>query len=142
MDLTRHLKISGTEAIKLVLDGGEVFDAHGAKYAIDKECGTLWYESPFYRTELDRTFNHVLKNEWYVPRPFDVRQSMRDSPNEWVGAYMFGGTWYKVGFDNKHMVVVETRLVNSVPVDWAHPVVEDSIKSNVDACVPIQEARR
>ncbi|WP_270813982.1 hypothetical protein [Exiguobacterium sp. CinTr1] len=143
MDLTKHKKISGIEAIKLILDSGEVFDAHGAKYYIDQEHKTLWYASPFYRTELDRTFNHVLSNEWYVPKPFDVRQAMRENPDEWVGKFRDDiGAWYKVGFDSKQFRAISVGLKSNLSVAHRQGYGTELVYDyDLDRCVPLHEER-
>ncbi len=29
----------------------------------------------------------ICNQDWYIPKPFDVRQAMLERPNEWVGKY-------------------------------------------------------
>lgn len=140
MDLKRHQKINGLEAIKIWTKGGVVYDAHGAKYAIDKEDGFLWYASPFHRCGYDRSFNEIVKNDWYVPKPFDVRKAMINRPNEWVGAWKSPtGEWRKLGLNYQFLEVVETKLSLDLPVDMAYCGTGHPTAEQLENCIPIED---
>lgn len=140
MNLAIHQKISGLEAIKIWTNGGFVYDAHGAKYAIDKEDGFLWYTSPFYRCGYDRTFNEIIKNDWYIPKPFDVRQAMLDRPNEWVAAFNLGGVWMKLGFDEEQMMAVEGPFDYEGKANMSESAsVGPNWRIHLDKCIPIED---
>ena len=138
MNLAIHQKINGLEAIKIWTNGGFVYDAHGAKYAIDKEDGLLWYTSPFYRCGYDRTFNEIIKNDWYIKKPFDVRQAMRDKPDEWVGIVEKpNGGYLKIGFDSKRFrAVAAYDEYEGKPSDQRGVMLIDS--SYLDNCEDIE----
>jgi len=130
MDLSKFEKISGREALRRLADGEKVYtDEHEFIEPNHHErCEIRWF--------------FMGEGEFYIPKPFDVRQAMRDRPNEWVGAFKPAvGSWMKVGF-NELCFTVEVR-----------PLIEDgnylpshgsnggygATESQLNKCVPIED---
>ena len=146
MNLDRYEKIDGREALRRLVDGLSVFEKNGAEFSYDFETNeTIWVRKDGKKfigngNAYPITLEAIVGGPWYIPKPFDVRQTMIDRPNEWVGAIEHGGHWFKVGFDLKRMAVVSTILKNDVPVLGHHPVVSDAFVLRLDDCIPIEDA--
>ena len=146
MNLDRYEKIDGREAFRQMLDGKEVLDCTGIPYKLEND--KLCY-SPKVRDFIMSgfTLHDVLIRDWYVPKPFDVRQAMLDRPNEWVGKYSVQDEektiWYYVGFDSKNFCALRMKKRNKYgmkePVKWNGGNVVFAIDDDLDACIPIED---
>ena len=141
MNLDKYEEISGLEAIKQLLDGKEVYTSKGEKYYLDLEINRLCYVlGPMYGESFSvTTVNDVLRDKWYIPKPFDVRQAMLDRPNEWVGAFESNGYWWKVGLDMNFIQAVVARYDVSTPVDFSERYVNAIDGLNLKTCIPIED---
>lgn len=138
MNLDKYEKIDGREALKLLLDGKTVLNSFNETHLLDGDRLVFIRKSGAYETVNDG-LKQILETTWYVPKPFDVRQAMIDRPNEWVGAFEFNGSWYKVGFDSNYMVAVETGFKNNVPVMY-HNEFNDNVEAILlNTCIPIED---
>lgn len=139
MDLTKYEKIDGREALDRMEKGEEVYDRSGIRFR--KIFGEIRYtalDGGFRATNM--SMNHFLFDEdWYIPKPFDVRQAMRDKPDKWVGKYEMNSFWYKVGFDTKNFMAVDTRLLNDVPTSFDLGEVDHVLSAELDACIPLED---
>lgn len=137
MDLTKYEKIDGREALDRMEKGEEVYDRSGIRFR--KIFGEIRYtalDGGFRATSM--SMNHFLFDEdWYIPKPFDVRQAMRDKPNQWVGLYVTDDRKkYKVGFNPKRFTVVFTEFESEVKPDVCGRV---PLTSELDDCIPIED---
>lgn len=145
MNLDRYEKIDGREALKRLLDGERIYLDCGCSY----ELGKANYPSvKRFRDERDTgiydwdsqqplTLNDLCGQDWYIPKPFDVRQAMLDRPNEWVGAYKnFEGKWFKVGFDTASMNAVVEQIEWDGNPFWQHGRARPSV---LNECIPIED---
>lgn len=145
MNLDRYEKIDGREALRRLADGETIYDSYGTRYEIVHK--PVFDEVGLYYTTKDGgnaksriEVSVVLSNKWYIPKPFDVRQAMLDRPNEWVGAYEFSGSWFKVGFDSNHMVAIETGFKNDVSVMYHNEFADHVEAILLNTCIPIEDA--
>lgn len=123
MDETKYEKIEGgfLEALTLMKKGETVYDHHFQEYVLS-EFNRLLFVDPkgVFRQTLGR-FNELSCRSWYIKKPFDVRQAMRDKPDEWVAAYKnFEGKWFKIGFDSESMNAVVEQLEWDGAPFWQH----------------------
>lgn len=139
MNLDRYEKIDGREALDRMEKGEEVYDRSGIKFRkIFGEIRYMTMDGAFKATNM--SMNHFLFDEdWYIPKPFDVRQAMLDRPNEWVGAFEFEGAWYKVGFDTVQFMSVSAPINGSESVDERIYGVTRVVRDSLDACIPIED---
>ena len=142
MNLDRYEKIDGREALKRLADGEYVFMElinETVKLKLTEDglrCDVAGYENQVTYW----TFNQIYTSGGlYIPKPFDVRQAMLDRPNEWVGAYEFSGSWFKVGFDSNHMVAIETGFKNDVPVMYHNEFADHVEAILLNTCIPIED---
>ena len=139
MDMTRYEQVTSFDALRMLADGKKLYASPDYGYYVDKETGKLWSFAGDYAGEVHDQFNNVMMMNLFVKKPFDVRQAMRDKPDEWVGAYEMNSFWYKVGFDTKNFMAVDTRLFNDVPTSFALGEVDQALSSELDACIPLDE---
>ena len=143
MDLTKYEKIDGREALRRLANGEKIIRETGSPYFISDEGRFVCDNAAIYRPHvIDLTLDEILNEcEWYIPKPFDVRQAMRDRPNEWVGKFPTGsGVWYKVGFDNYTMQAVEATIYSELAPIYAPKSGVTSLRVNaLDACIPIED---
>ena len=137
MDMTRYEQIYGRDVLDALMRGERIYNASGIEYYFDE---LLWSNAGGMSGTIDTPFNRLVNDIWYIKKPFDVRQAMRDKPDEWVGAFEVHGRWRKVGFDTKNFKAVETRLFNSdIPTSFDLAEVDYLISSELDACIPLDE---
>ena len=137
MDMTRYEKITGVDVVNHLLSGKHIFNSRGLEYHCEE--GMLWSCGDGLCGTVRTPFNELTSRDWYIKKPFDVRQAMRDKPDEWVGAYEMNSFWYKVGFDTKNFMAVDTRVFTDVPTSFALGEVDQALSSELDACIPLDE---
>lgn len=143
MDMTRYEKITGREALKRLADGEKVIRETGSSYFVCSEgrfvCDNVVLGGP---RVTDLTLDEILNEcDWYIKKPFDVRQAMRDKPDEWVAAFKTSeNDWVKVGFDTSEFTVVGLELSNDAPLNAAHDYFKVCVYgTDLDACIPLDE---
>lgn len=140
MNLDKFEKIDGREVLKRLLEGNVLYGLAGMEYKLSDEGQLLFFN--YMNDEWEQSemgFNKIINYGLYIPKPFDVRQAMLDRPNEWVGAFEFSDSWYKVGFDSNYMVAIETGFKNDVPVMY-HNEFNDSVEALLlNICIPIED---
>lgn len=142
MNLDRYEKIDGRAALKRLAEGEKVIRETGSPYFINEEGRFVCDNAAIYRPHVtDLTLNEILKEcDWYVPKPFDVRQAMLDRPNEWVGAYTnYEDKWFKVGFDVKRMRPVRSFMNSEAKVNLHDGRVFVIELEDLDFCLPIED---
>lgn len=88
------------------------------------------------------TIDRILRRDWYIPKPFDVRQAMLDRPNEWVGAFLRNdGEWMLIGFDTHAFEATSTPFANlkldvTPQDDYACRMLSAIY---IDKCIPIED---
>lgn len=125
MDKSRFTEVKGIEALKILIDGGELTNGGGVVYRLSEElglhyshtCDGGWSISSYTLTEV------VAERTWYVPKPFDIRDAALEKPNEWVGAYyeQQSRVLYKVGFDKELMQLIEAEYDNPFDCLYRRP---------------------
>lgn len=139
MNLDRCQKIKGGfhEALKLMENDVTVYDEYGRGYVLGAFRQLRFVDSKGELMESHSRFNELLNRDWYIPKPFDVRQAMLDRPNEWVGAYKnFEGKWFKVGFDTASMNAVVEQIEWDGNPFWQHGRARPSV---LNECIPIED---
>lgn len=123
MDETKYEKVEGgfLGALELMKKGETVYDEHGRGYVLN-DLNELHYinsEGDFMESNL--RFNPLTQQDWYKNKTFDVRQAMRERPDEWVAAYKTKmETWVKLGFDTDSMNAVFTKIECDTPPFFQH----------------------
>lgn len=143
IDLDDFEPIKAKEAIKRLLDGKKIFDKHGNTYYINEEMETMWYKNENTDHEDYTSLTQMLLQEWYIPKPFNVRKTLVKNPNKWVAAYLGQECphWFKVGFDLQTMSVCTLPLkekgdVGSKYVDYPDDV---SMEAILDLCIDLND---
>ena len=141
MDMTRYEQVTSFEALRLLADGKKLYASPDYGYYVDKETGKLWSFAGDYAGVVHDQFNNVMMMNLFIKKPFDVRQAMRDKPDEWVGKFRNGeGVWYKTGFDSDAMQAVEANYIFNGPPKYAPSSGVTSLRFNaLDACIPLDE---
>lgn len=138
MNLDRYEKIDGREALRRLADGGTILDGSNHLYLLNWTNFVVRRESGAYETVNDG-LKQILEKDWYIPNPFDVRQAMRDRPNEWVGKFKEDSEWWAVGFDSTHFNVVAKQLNKHLPVDTTLGGMTFPSPEDLNACIPIED---
>ena len=141
MDVRRMEKISGLEALKKIGEEVTIYDAEGLGYFYDPN-GIFYrrHNKKFKTDNVDMLIAEIASKEWYVRKPFDIREEMLARPYEWVGAYKTEkGTWFRVGFDMKSMVAVKTNLPYLHVADIGDVGITSMTESDFDKCIPIED---
>lgn len=138
MNQAKFEKIDGREALKRLADGETILDGSNRRYLLNWMNLVVRRESGAYETVNDG-LKQILEKTWYVPKPFDVRQAMRDRPNEWVGAFEAKGDWYKVGFDESGFVALYCNHGLHRELRYTERNVYMVTKAQLDACIPIED---
>lgn len=139
MDETKYEKIDGgfIEAITLMRQGKIVTDYHGVDYLIRAD-EKLYFLNNGVQTISRADYNGLVVANWYIKKPFDVRQAMRDKPNEWVGAVIKSDSkLYKVGFDTDYFLPVQAPFN-----DTGDPMFiryDRATKASLDNCIAIED---
>lgn len=146
MDMKRFTEIGGREALERLTNGLDIYNNVGVKIKIDFEkLDYTWQTSDnmvYFGEEVNRpiTLVDLLKETWYVKKPFDVRKEMLERPDSWVGAFRGAdGRWHKVGFDTEFMTAVETPFVSTVKVNFDQASVAASNYEELEKCIPIED---
>ena len=138
MNLDRYEKIDGREALRKIADKVMIYDHEGFGYFYDSNG--IFYRRHNEEHKLDRfpiALETVCNQDWYIPKPFDVRQAMLDRPYEWVGAYPnHEGKWFKIGFVSASMSAVVEELEWEGPPFWQHVRARPHL---LDNCIPIED---
>lgn len=140
MNLDRYEKIDGRAALKRLAEGEKVIRETGSPYFINEEGRFVCDNAAIYRPHVtDLTLNEILKEcDWYIPKPFDVRQAMFDRPNEWVAAYNDErGKWIQVGFDTVNMRPVKAYHGYTGGVEGANGDFPTGYE--LETCIPIED---
>ena len=134
----KYEKINGREALKRLLDGENVYSCEGERYRLDPSGNLYYIPNPTHHENLSFiNIREVLSVNWYIPKPFDVRQSMRERPNEWVAAYKSGtGKWFKIGFNTDAMKAVIEEIECDRKPFWKYDSVRPGILQD---CIPIED---
>ncbi|QPI66411.1 hypothetical protein IR194_07920 [Exiguobacterium sp. PBE] len=146
MNLDKYEKIDGREALKRLLAGEIVLDGLADEHFLDGTKLARIRKSGAYEIANDG-LRGILERDWYIPKPFDVRQAMLDRPNEWVGKYSVQDEektiWYYVGFDSKNFCSLRMKKRNKYgmkePVKWNGGNVVFAIDDDLDVCIPIED---
>lgn len=141
MDETKYEKIDGgfIEAITLMRQGKIVTDYHGVDYLIRAD-EKLYFLNNGVQTISRADYNGLVVANWYIKKPFDVRQAMRDKPDEWVGVYEdIDGRLYKVGFDSRAFTAVIATYKADVKVDLSLGGCSKADVYVMDNCIPIED---
>lgn len=138
MSLDKYEKIDGREAIKRLLAGEKVIDRLADEHFLDGTILARVRKSGAYEIANDG-LRGILERDWYIPKPFDVRQAMLDRPNEWVGAFEVEENWYKVGFDTTFMQMACASISSEISVDLSEDRVFEVQLSNLINCIPIED---
>lgn len=146
IDLTRFEEISGREALRRLSDGLSVFEVNGDEFSFDFETNeTVWVTKDGRKyvgngNAHPITLEAVTGGSWYIKKPFDVRQAMRDKPDEWVGAFKTkNDVWYVVGFDSKYFNAVLRNIKDSGSVNAENVCVGFPNSDELDRCIPLDE---
>lgn len=139
MDMTRYEKISGVDVVNQLLAGKHIFNSRGLEYHC--EDGVLWSCGDGLCGTVRTPFNELTSRDWYTKKPFDVRQAMRDKPDEWVGAVYKSDRdrWYKVGFDTNYFVAIEAKYDYDGPFELMSIGVERALRETLNDCIPLDE---
>lgn len=138
MDLKRYSEINGREALERLSNGFEIYSKAGGKYQVDfsildytlsRQDGILVKGEDI---AIPFTLTEILKETWYVKKPFDVRAEMLARPSEWVGAYKWKDRWFKVRFNAEQMRAEESNLSKETVIAWVW-------SGGLDICIPIED---
>lgn len=142
MDLTKYEKIDGCEALGRLANGEHIFSKAGVEYKTNAHGFLFYLDYVENKWETSRiAFNNLVAQGFYIKKPFDVRQAMRDKPDEWVGVYQENdGRLYKVGFDTNRFLAVETELESEASVVYNFPNVRGTYPEDLERCIPIKDA--
>ena len=142
VDLSKFEKIDGREALRRLLDGKTIYNRFGGKYLLDGTIFVFIRKSGAYETTNDG-LRMILEEDWYIPKPFDVRKTLVKNPNKWVAAYLGQECphWFKVGFDIQTMSVCTLPLkengdVGSKYVDYPDDI---SLEEILDLCIDLND---
>lgn len=119
MDLNKFEKIEGREALRRLLDGENIYvdESTFVHLPIYNDLQRVDIVNGKPKSEDDWiSITEFVEHEWFIKKPFDVRQAMRDKPDEWVGAFKHQGLWHKIGFNLNQMEVVVSTLKSSALV--------------------------
>lgn len=144
IDLSKFEKVDGREALRRLLDGKTIYNRFGGKYLLDGTIFVFIRKSGAFETTNDG-LRMILEEDWYTPKPFDVRSALVKNPNKWVAAYLGQECphWFKIGFDLQAMSVVKTHYSFDVEVgDKSGKVnyLDDiELEEILDLCIDIED---
>ena len=141
MDEKRFENITGREALRrlalgeVIYGGSEFF---GITFNLDED-GTLIYKDKAGRVaSMIDMFVFVKSKCLYIKKPFDVRKTMFDRPNEWVAAYNDErGKWIQVGFDAVNMRPTKAYYGYTGEVKGANGDLLTGYE--LETCIPIED---
>lgn len=141
MDMTRYGKIDGFTALTKLAGNERIYNGDGSYFFLDSD-GLQAYDA-FMDTTIKSEYrvNYFINHDWYIKKPFDVRQAMRDKPDEWVAAFKTSeNDWVKVGFDTSEFTVVGLELSNDAPINATHDYFKVCVYgTDLDVCIPLEE---
>ena len=126
MDEKRYEKIDGWQALER-LKNDELVTREIDGYILQtKLIAGLLYEREPNEDDFDIcdiVLNEFIESNWYIPKPFDIRDAALEKPNEWVGAYyeQQSRVLYKVGFDKYLMQLIEAEYENPYACSYHRP---------------------
>lgn len=140
MDLKRFEKIESKErALILIAQGEKLYDHNHNEFYYDakKEC-VIRHDYCGNPQKTNITINNFLDKLFYLKKPFDVRQEMRENPGEWVGTFTDEKfEIYKVGLDLKNFQAVKAPVGWIGPCDLNYVPVRKVNADELDLCQPI-----
>lgn len=142
MDSKRFEKIESKEQALILLAKGEKLYDHNRNefyYDVKKEC-VIRHDYCGSPQKTNITINNFLDKLFYLKKPFDVRQAMRENPGEWVGTFTdekFNA--YKVGLDSKCFWAVKAPVVWNGDCNIEFSVVQLTSADELDLCKSIDE---
>ena len=124
-----------------MLNGEKVYSCESERYRLDPNGNLYYIPNPTHHENLSfATIKEILSVNWYIPKPFDVRQAMLERPNEWVGAFEDRkGEWHKVGFDTESFMAIETSYDSTVKCEFYAYNVRQATEKEMYACIPIED---
>jgi hypothetical protein len=139
LDVKKFEKIQGIEVVKRLLDGEHVYsDNTERKFYIEDE--KLWMAMGDLAGTVQATFNELVERDYYIKKPFDVRQAMKDEPGIWVAAIKKdNGLWYKIGFDSLNFCAVMVQFDSNATPTRNHVLVVYADNKDLRHCIPIDE---
>ncbi|WP_277640072.1 hypothetical protein [Bacteroides graminisolvens] len=143
MDEKRFKYIETKEEVLILLGKGERLFTHDmTEFYYDKKKEAVMrcdYCSRPVMTSMP--INDLLYRGLYIKKPFDVREAMRERPNEWVGKFKDNvGLWYKVGFDSSQFRAIKVGLKSNLDVVHRQRYgTELAYAYDLDSCIPIDE---
>ena len=137
MDMSRYEQINGREALKRLLAGERVLDALADEHFLDGTKLARVRKSGAFEIANDG-LRRILERNWYIQKPFDVRQAMLERPNEWVAAYNDPhGAWIQVGFDTVNMRPTKAYHGYTGGVEGANGDFPTGYE--LETCIPIED---
>ena len=141
MNLDRYEKIDGWQALeRLKKNEGITREIDGMFFEFERMADSV-FETEAGENDFDISdivLNEFLETDWYIPKPFDVRQVMLDRPNEWVGAYNDErGKWIQVGFDSVSMRPIKAYHGYTGLVEGAKA--QQATSFELDNCILIED---
>lgn len=144
MDEKRFKRIETKEEVLILLGQGEhLFDHNMTEFYYDKDNEAVMRHDYCGKPQMtSMPINTFLEYGFYIKKPFDVREAMRERPNEWVAAFKNDdGRWLKVGFNEHHMKVLMASKEYCFSVERAGVQDVDYVPTpkDLDKCIPINE---
>lgn len=138
MDLSKYKRIYGSEVVERLLSGEHLFTEDGTEWHYDE---LLWCRKDDQCFSGDTPFNRLVNDFWYIIKPFDVREVMRERPNEWVGKFKTKeNDWIKVGFDESRFSAIGIALDSNKKVYRCRDIHALFLsESTLDACISIED---
>lgn len=143
MDLSKFEKIDGglPEALAYMKKSKLAYTEDGYKYTVDASNKLFIFDKNHGLVLCVERYNNLVQKTWLKKKPFDVRQAMRDKPDEWVGVFQENGDCYKIGFDNESYQAVHTLLSNDIKPDLESINVYPCEKEHLIKSISIDDER-
>lgn len=141
MDMTRYEKVDGFTALSKLAGNERIYNGDGSYFFLDSEGLQAYDVFMDITLKSEYKVNTLISHDWYIKKPFDVRQAMRDKPDEWVGAVYKSDRdrWYKVGFDTNYFVAIEAKYDYDGPFELMSIGVERALRETLNDCIPLDE---
>ena len=141
MNQAKFEKIEGREALKRLVDGENIYVDESTFFHLPTYNELLKVDvvngKPTSKEDWV-SITEFVEHEWFVKKPFDVRQALFDYPNEWVAAYNDErGKWIQVGFDTVSMRPIKAYYGYSGLVKGA--TAQQATSFELDACIAIED---
>lgn len=145
MDETKYEKINGREAIRRLVAGEQIYKNEKVSYklTVHQDYPSLMrFNGPHsindHYSNCPATVDYICGQSWYIKKPFDVRKTMFDRPNEWVAAYNDDhGAWIQVGFDTVGMRPVKAYHGYTGDVEGGKS--DSPTPFELEKCIPIED---